>query len=601
MALFRRTAPVSRIDELKNLLAKDPASRQFLALADEYRKLGRLRESQETLERGLQFHPNHVGALVALGKTCQQAGRLDDAIRAYQSALRIDGQNLVAIRQLADVHLAKGEKVEAVKRLKLYRGLNPGDREVAEMIGWLDAELQAQRAKSGAGRPEAWPTGTLRPERPSASPPGPPPPAAPIPPRPPVPAAKLLDTLSPFGPPPTSTTAPIGPVVSIPPYVAASPPVPPVFSAPPVTPPPAAPAPPARAVVPDSPTPPKPSPAEIFELTFDRPSMARPSPSRREELLDAPFTEAPQDARVFGEESGERPVVRDDVELFEDAVAPAPPAPALVPPEPPVTAPLSFELPPPPPVLEEERLPEVSFSDEPATMPFGDVLFVADAGEEPSPVPVHLAEELAPLPLPAPPPQTPPPAVSETLAELYVRQGYVDDARSAFRELAEAEADPDRAAAFRARAASLDGRRTRVLRLASWASKWPEPEAIRLDDLDGVLRDFVARTEGVRFATLTDLEGLAVATAGAEAGTPEGEALVAELTAFWKGIRRTREELGSGAPRSLSFRAAEGATLVTGVTPSYALVLRVDERASAGRVRFEAERVSRRLRPALSA
>ena len=139
MGLFSRT--LSRIDEIKRSLTRETGPRQFLVVADEHRRQGRPREAIEVLEAGLQQSPASVAGHVALGRLLLQTEQLEKAVDSFQTALTLDPQNLVAIRQLAEVHLARGEKVEAVKKLKLFRGLSPGDREVAELIRQLDAEL----------------------------------------------------------------------------------------------------------------------------------------------------------------------------------------------------------------------------------------------------------------------------------------------------------------------------------------------------------------------------------------------------------------------------------------------------------------------------
>lgn len=152
MGLFSRT--LSRLEELKKVLTRDPASRQFLALADEYRRQGQVKEAIAVLEQGLAQNPSAVAGHVALGRLLQQTGNVDSAISSFQAALRLDPQNLVALRQTADLYLAKGDKVEAIKKLKLFRGLSPGDREVNEIIRQLDAELSAIAApRSPAGLP----------------------------------------------------------------------------------------------------------------------------------------------------------------------------------------------------------------------------------------------------------------------------------------------------------------------------------------------------------------------------------------------------------------------------------------------------------------
>ncbi len=170
MAFFGSSPPpTSRLEELKRILQRDPTSRQFLALAEEYRRHGKLRDAIITLERGLALHSTAVAAHVALGRIYQQLDRFDDSIRSFTNALRIDRENLVAIRQLAEVHLTRGDRLEALKRLKLYRGLNPGDRDVDELILRLESELAPppERFPSGARTYRDAGTAPVRPATPS--------------------------------------------------------------------------------------------------------------------------------------------------------------------------------------------------------------------------------------------------------------------------------------------------------------------------------------------------------------------------------------------------------------------------------------------------
>src|SRR5512146_875789 len=145
MALFGRGSPPR--EDPRKIPGRD-ASRQFMAVAEDFRRAGRLRECIETLERGVQDNPSYVAAHVALARAFQQAALYPRAIAAYQDALRIDRENLVAVRQLAECYLHQGEKLEALKKLKLFRGLKPGEREVDEQIQRLQAELEAARRET---------------------------------------------------------------------------------------------------------------------------------------------------------------------------------------------------------------------------------------------------------------------------------------------------------------------------------------------------------------------------------------------------------------------------------------------------------------------
>ena len=102
----------------------DPGSRLFVSLAEEYRKLGRFKQALSALQKGLLAHPGYVAAQVALGRVYVEVGQSTDAIATFTKVLVADPGNLVASKSLADIYLARGDKLEALKKLKLYRALS---------------------------------------------------------------------------------------------------------------------------------------------------------------------------------------------------------------------------------------------------------------------------------------------------------------------------------------------------------------------------------------------------------------------------------------------------------------------------------------------
>ena len=59
----------SAIESLKQRLLRDPLSRAFLQLAEEYRKAGLFSEAIRTCMEGLERHPHDHTARIALGRT----------------------------------------------------------------------------------------------------------------------------------------------------------------------------------------------------------------------------------------------------------------------------------------------------------------------------------------------------------------------------------------------------------------------------------------------------------------------------------------------------------------------------------------------------
>ena len=469
MGFFSRT--LSRLDELKRALTRDPASRQFLALADEHRRQGQVAEAIEVLEQGLVQNPASVAGHVALGRLLQQKGRLDEALSSFSAALRLDPQNLVALRQTADLHLSRGDKVEAIKKLKLYRGLSPGDRDVNELIRQLDDELAAPFAPHPSGRPEgiAPPLAAPEPARPSQ---------AFVPALGSLPQVPSLPDLGPAG--------------------ATSPP-------------------------------------------------------------------APADAPVhFGPASEAAPF--DGVE--EPRSKPLPGAEPFAAGE---AAPLS------PDGSEEDLVGAVEPFEPPAAAPSAD-------------------EELAAV-ASAP---SGAPAVTETLAELLRAQGHLGEARDAYLELARSEPDPGRARLLQSIADEISASRSGTLRgrLEAWVEPFSRSRGPRDAELVAAVREVVDRL-GPSAAVVTDFEGVPVVSAGARTEAEAMENLSAELTAFWKNVRRSRAEIGEGALDSLVLSGSAGSAAVKVITPAYALLLKAGPGIPAGRLRFEALRTAEQLRPAL--
>src|SRR5262249_20168854 len=119
----------------------DPGSRLCASLAAEYRKVGRFKQALSALQKGLLAHPGYVAAQVALGRVYVEVGQSTDAIATFTKVLVADPGNLVAAKSLADIYLGRGDKLEALKKLKLYRALS-GDRKADRQIARLESQVE---------------------------------------------------------------------------------------------------------------------------------------------------------------------------------------------------------------------------------------------------------------------------------------------------------------------------------------------------------------------------------------------------------------------------------------------------------------------------
>lgn len=95
---------MSRIDDLERRVQQDPASIVFGALAEEYRRAGRLDDAIAVCRAGLERHPSYLSARVTLGRALQSLGRLDEARVEFERVIDVAPDNLAAIRALAELH-----------------------------------------------------------------------------------------------------------------------------------------------------------------------------------------------------------------------------------------------------------------------------------------------------------------------------------------------------------------------------------------------------------------------------------------------------------------------------------------------------------------
>ena len=124
----------AQVRQWSEQVARDPGSLFFLPLAEAYRTHG-LRDSALRLcLRGLEQHPNHVGAHYLLGLLYREG---DDPVRAldeWDITLSLDPNHKGARRELGLLHAAREEWDAALRHLEVIARHDPSDAEVAAAL-----------------------------------------------------------------------------------------------------------------------------------------------------------------------------------------------------------------------------------------------------------------------------------------------------------------------------------------------------------------------------------------------------------------------------------------------------------------------------------
>ena len=107
-------ASTARIDELKKKFDENPR-RYFAPLANEFRKAGEVEQAIMICEEFLPQQPGHMSGHIVYGQALFEAGRFDQSRTVFETALTLDPENLIALRHLGDIAKGQGD-VDAARR-----------------------------------------------------------------------------------------------------------------------------------------------------------------------------------------------------------------------------------------------------------------------------------------------------------------------------------------------------------------------------------------------------------------------------------------------------------------------------------------------------
>ena len=92
------------IDRLATQLAKDPHSKAFMPLAEEYGKIGMWQEAAGVLEDGLKLYPGFITAMVALGRAYDHMGQATKAKAILEESVKLSPENLQKLFKTNYIH-----------------------------------------------------------------------------------------------------------------------------------------------------------------------------------------------------------------------------------------------------------------------------------------------------------------------------------------------------------------------------------------------------------------------------------------------------------------------------------------------------------------
>lgn len=137
------------IEDLRKQFAENPR-RVFARLANEYRKSGDLDVAIEICRAHVPLQPTYISGYIVLGQALFERGQPDEARSTFETALALDPENLIALRQLGDIARASGDLEAARGWYHKLLEVDPQNDEIAAQLDALDAPQEQSAARAPA-------------------------------------------------------------------------------------------------------------------------------------------------------------------------------------------------------------------------------------------------------------------------------------------------------------------------------------------------------------------------------------------------------------------------------------------------------------------
>lgn len=140
---------LSEIEKLERRYAENPQGLTFAPLAEVHRKNGEVQRALDLLGLGLALHPDYIPASIVLGRCHLDLGDVHAAERAFLHVLALDGENVIALKALADISERLLRFEDAERWLQTLISVDRSNDEAREQLQRVEtARRQAEVASS---------------------------------------------------------------------------------------------------------------------------------------------------------------------------------------------------------------------------------------------------------------------------------------------------------------------------------------------------------------------------------------------------------------------------------------------------------------------
>lgn len=136
-----------RLLELQQKFEDNPR-RYFASLANEYRKAGDLQRAMSICRIYLEKQPEHMAGHVVLGQALHANGNVEEAAEIFKIVLQLDPENLIALKCLGDIAERHGNLQQAHENFRRVLTADPRDHDINKRLRAVEQELKLAASKN---------------------------------------------------------------------------------------------------------------------------------------------------------------------------------------------------------------------------------------------------------------------------------------------------------------------------------------------------------------------------------------------------------------------------------------------------------------------
>ena len=141
---------LSEIEKLERRYAENPQGLTFAPLAEVHRKNGDVQRALDLLKPGLALHPDYIPASIVLGRCHFDLGELQSAETAFTHVLALDGENVIALKSLADINERLLKFDDAERWLNTLLSIDRSNDEAREQLKRVEVSRRQAEVASAA-------------------------------------------------------------------------------------------------------------------------------------------------------------------------------------------------------------------------------------------------------------------------------------------------------------------------------------------------------------------------------------------------------------------------------------------------------------------